>query len=186
MWYRTWFFLILAVSSQSALAQVPPPVDVPVTNIGQQTPVWCWAAVSQQIIAATMGGSPPQCELVETAYGAPSGFCCGGARPECMATGNMSQIAGLISYYGGRSSQYSRPGNPMEVYQTLQQGHPIIAQLATGQMTTHVVVIRGMYFQPWNGTVVPMLVVNDPLAYFTQPVPFPNVAAIWVDALVVY
>lgn len=30
-----------------------PPVEIPIQNIPQETPLWCWAAVAQQIILAS-------------------------------------------------------------------------------------------------------------------------------------
>ena len=78
---------------------VPSPVDVPISNIPQDTPVWCWAAVAQQIIMAIRGpqNTPPQCALVATANGAHPGVCCNGYNPACVRTGSIPQIQ--ISFY---------------------------------------------------------------------------------------
>ena len=55
----------------------------------------------------------------------------------------------------------------------------------SGPFTSHVVVIRGMYWDPAIGDYV--LVVNDPLGwdYFAQPVPFSQIARYWLRAIVV-
>jgi hypothetical protein len=42
-----------------------------------------------------------------------------------------------------------------------------------------------MSFTPTPFGVQAILHINDPLAYFTQPVAFSQLAAIWIDALVV-
>ena len=61
--------LTLSLSISPVRAQVPPPVDLGIQNIPQETPLWCWAAVAQQIIFALRGpnGTPHQCGLVAIA-----------------------------------------------------------------------------------------------------------------------
>ena len=61
---------VLFAGSVRAQPGLPPPVDIPIQNLSQQTPVWCWAAVAEQIITWRRGGSPPQCVLVAAAFGA--------------------------------------------------------------------------------------------------------------------
>jgi hypothetical protein len=51
---------------------------------------------------------------------------------------------------------------------------------------SHMVVIRGMFFQPTPSGVIPMLIVNDPLRLYTQPVPFVQLAQIWKTVIVVH
>jgi hypothetical protein len=47
-------------------------------------------------------------------------------------------------------------------------------------------VLRGMAFaQNGYGQTEPVLYINDPMAYFTQPVPFSALMPIWLEALVV-
>lgn len=74
----------------------------------------------------------------------------------------------------------------MTLYQTLANKMPVIIQVRTGMMNSHVVVVRGMTFvrNPYGG-VEPFLHINDPLAYFTQPVPYSQILPIWMDAIVV-
>ncbi|UDF37606.1 UNVERIFIED_ORG: hypothetical protein LHJ69_11245 [Shinella sp. XGS7] len=172
----------------SALAQpVPPPVDIPIQNIPQETPVWCWVAVAQQIVLATRGpqNTPPQCALVAMANNAHPSVCCNGPNPACVTTGSIPQIQGLIAYFGGRYSTYAPPANPMALYSTLASGRAIILQLRTGQTSAHVVVVRGMSFISTPMGVQPVLHINDPMAMFTQPVPFAQIAPIWMSAIVV-
>jgi len=170
-----------------ARAQLPPPVDIPIANLQQETPVWCWAAVAQQIIFASRGqaGTPAQCALVAMANGAPPQACCGGYNPNCVRVGSLPQIQFLIAQFGGRYSQIAPPADPMALYNTLAGGHPIILHVASGMGASHVVVLRGMWFQQTQFGVEPMLAINDPLSYFTQPVPFSRLMQIWISAIVI-
>jgi hypothetical protein len=168
-------------------AQNPPPVGLNIPNLLQETQVWCWAAVAQQIIAATQGrhNTPPQCALVAIANGAPPQACCGVANPACIRTGSLQQIQFLIAQFGGTYSTLAPPTDPMTLYQTLAAGRPIILHVASGLMSSHVVVLRGMEFVHGPMGVVPVLHINDPLSYFTQPVPFQNLMGVWIAAIVV-
>lgn len=167
--------------------QPPPPVDLPIQNIPQETQVWCWAAVAQQIILATHGpqATPPQCALVARAYGQHPNTCC--ANPaNCTVTGQLPQIQGLIAEYGGRHSSVQHPTDPMTLYQTLAAGKAIIMAVKSSPFSGHVVVLRGMAWMPTPfGTMEPMLIINDPMAYYTQPVPFSQIAQIWEQAIVI-
>lgn len=173
--------------TSNARAQVPPPVDLGIQNISQQTPVWCWAAVAQQIIYRLNGpaATPQQCQLVAAAFNVAPQYCCQFPTP-CITTGSLQQIQGLIAYYGGHWSSIAPPGNPMVVYQTLASGRAIIMAVQSSPYSSHVVVIRGMAWVPTPMGVQPVLYINDPLAYFTQPVPFVNLAQYWGAAIVVY
>ncbi len=64
----------------SITGAIPAPVDIPIQNLTQETEVWCWAAVAQQIILASQGpqATPPQCALVAMANGAAPEACCSG------------------------------------------------------------------------------------------------------------
>ncbi len=163
------------------------PVDLPIENISQETQVWCWAAVSQQIIAASRGReqTPPQCALVATANNAPADFCCAGQDPRCVTTGSLQQVQGLIQHYGGRTSSYAEPTDAMTLYRTLQQGHAVVIGIDMGQGMGHVVVARGMSFQKTPQGTVALVHINDPMAQLTQPVPFDRVAAVWRQAIII-
>ena len=163
------------------------PVDLPIENISQQTQVWCWAAVSQQLIAASRGmaNTPSQCQLVAAAYGADPGPCCAGQDQRCVTTGSLQQIQALIQQYGGRTSTYAEPTDAMTLYRTLKMGHAVVIGIDAGQGMGHVVVARGMSFQQTPEGVVALVHINDPMAHFTQPVPYPQVAAVWRQAIIV-
>lgn len=181
------FLFAITIYASMAGARAQHTVDIPIVNIPQQTEVWCWVAVAQQIILASRGenNTPPQCALVATANGAHPNICCNGYNPACVTTGSIPQIQNLISYFGGRTSSYAPPTDPLTLYQTLAAGRAVIVQLRTGQSSAHVVVVRGMSFIPSPQGMQPVLHVNDPMAIFTQPVPFSQIAPIWMSAVVV-
>ncbi len=163
-----------------------PVVDLPIRDLPQETQVWCWAAVAQQIIMASRGpqATPPQCALVAIANGAGPEVCCSAPNAQCVRTGSIPQIQGLINQFGGRTSGYAPPTDPMTLYRTLALGHAVIIGVNTGQ-GGHVVVARGMSFMQTPYGWEPLVHINDPMAYYTQPVPFRQVARIWVAAIVV-
>ncbi|GEM_PF-5225767 len=155
-------------------------IDVP--HFPQLSPVWCWVAAAQQIIAYKAGFAltPQQCALVEAADGAPPGMCCNIGHQGCVHTGSFAQVANLISYFGGSYSSYVLPANAFVVEKTLQAGRPILAQIKTGGSSTHVVVIRGIRMGP-----DPVLLINDPVLPVPILVPFAHLANIWIDGIVV-
>lgn len=179
---------LLLCAAAPVRAQMPPPVDLPIPNLLQETEVWCWAAVAQQIIHASQGPAqtPPQCALVAMANGAAPEFCCSGHNPSCVRTGNIPQIQFLIGEFGGRFSSYSPPASAELLYATLAAGRAVILHVRTGLSSSHVVVLRGMSFMPTAYGVEPVLHINDPLSYFTQPVPLRTLLPIWIDAIVVH
>lgn len=168
-------------------AQAQPPVDWQVQNIQQETQVWCWAAVSQQIILARVGPArtPPQCALVAMANNTPPPFCCSGFNPQCVIPGSIPQIQFLIQQFGMTYTRFAPPTDPMTLYNTLRAGNVIILQVQTGAMSNHVIVLRGMYFQPTPTGPMPMLIINDPMSHFTQPMPYQQIVPSWRSAIIV-
>ena len=171
--------------SNAASAQT---VSLPIENIPQETQVWCWAAVAQQIVYSLRGpaNTPPQCAMVALANGAHPNTCCNpigiyNGNPACMRTGSLQQIQWLIGHFGGRYSAFAPPAHPSVLFDTLQRGHAIILQIQSSPFSGHVVVLRGMSMI--NG--VPVLHINDPLAYFTQPIPFQRLLGYWAGAIVI-
>lgn len=186
---RRAILLLIFLSTSVSGQPIPRPINLPIQNIMQETRVWCWAAVAQQIILSRQGpiSTPPQCALVAMANGAHPNICCSGmGNPSCVKTGSLQQIQYLIGHFGGSYSSIQPPTNPMLLYSTLASGRPIILQVQTGVISAHVVVLTGMSFVPNGfGGVEPVLHINDPMAYFTQPVPFRNLVPIWMTAIVV-
>lgn len=172
----------------SAAAQLPPPIDLGIINLPQNGPVWCWAAVARQIIAwkrQNLSAAPEQCALVAMANGAPPPVCCAGVNPACNITGSIPQIQGLIANFGASYSSVAPPANPMVLYNTLASGRPIILQIATGPGMAHVVVLQGMQWYQTPMGPRAMLHINDPMNIYPAPVPFENIAPIWMSAIVV-
>jgi hypothetical protein len=167
---------------------LPPPVGISIMNIPQETEVWCWAAVAQQLVLKKAGpaSTPPQCALVALGYGVHPNYCCAGPNPDCLRTGSFPQIQALIAHFGGSYSAIVPPATPMELYHTLAAGSPVLFQIKTGDKSSHVVVVRGMRFDSMpNGAIVPILLVNDPMSHFATEVPFHQIAPLWMSALVV-
>jgi hypothetical protein len=163
-----------------------PVVDLPIRDLPQETPVWCWAAVSQQIILASRGPeqTPQQCALVAIANGAAPQVCCNDRDPRCMRTGSIQQIQGLIQQFGGRASNAAPPTDPMTLYRTLAGGHAVVIGVVNGG-AGHVVVARGMSFMQTPYGWEPLVHINDPMATYTQPVPFRRFAGSWQAAIVI-
>lgn len=165
---------------------LPPPVHINVQNRAQQTNVWCWAAVSQQIIEWGNGASPPQCALVAVANNASPAMCCGNPHPACVRTGTMPQVQYLIKTYGGHSSHLISPSlDPLGIYVHLSNGQPLIFEVRTTPAATHVVVVVGISFMHTQQGTVATLDVNDPMSSYTQQVPYSRIAPWVVRTLVI-
>ncbi len=160
-----------------------PKIDLGIVNIPQHTPVWCWAAVAEQIITWRRGESPPQCALVAAAYGVSAERCCG-LPQSCMTTGGLHHIQGLLAQFGGGASQISPPADPMALYRTLAAERPVILAVRSTPYNGHVVVLRGMAWVPTPDGPLPVLYINDPLAHFARPVPFFQLRPYWQAAIV--
>ena len=115
---------IPAYSSQPIYRSLPP-VDLNIPNIRQETQVWCWAAVAQQIINVSGRRSPPQCALVAMANGQYPSACCP-YNPTCIRPGSLVQIQQLIANWGKRYNELQRPTDPYALYEQLRQGRPLV------------------------------------------------------------
>jgi hypothetical protein len=68
--------LALVMTFGPAAAQLPPPINLGIYNLTQDTPEWCWVAVARQIAAwkrRDLPSIPEQCALVAVANNAPAG-----------------------------------------------------------------------------------------------------------------
>lgn len=194
MKYFSLILLLMLTCSRVANAQVPPPVDLGIQNISQQTQVWCWVAVVEQIAhwraQTPIPQSPHQCELVSRANNFQQPYCCNPQGNQqliraCHRTGHTSEIIGLLNLTSGGYAALAPPTDPMTLYNTLASGRPIIMQVKTSPYAGHVVVLRGMAWVNTPFGVQPVLLINDPLAFFTQPVPFQQLLPYWQSAIVV-
>ncbi len=119
------------------------------------------------------------------ANGAPPQACCSGFNPACVRTGSLQQIQSLIGQFGRHASSIAPPTDPATLYNTLRANRPIILHIQSGPGTSHVVVLRGMSFLPTAQGPMPILYINDPMAIYTQPVPYDRLLGIWLSAIVV-
>ena len=176
-----------ANAAPSAGYQSMVPVDMPIPNLRQETEVWCWAAVAQQIILASVGPekTPPQCALVAAANGVSADVCCNGYNQQCVRTGSLEQIQGLIQRFAGRSSQQAGPADPSALYNALAGGHAVVVGMQLSPTTYHVVVVRGMGFAQTPSGPEPMVALNDPMQIYTQAVPFQTIAPYWQTAIII-
>ena len=168
-----------------ARADVPPPVDLGIENIRQETDVWCWAAVAQQVIVKRKGRSPPQCALVAMVHGRYPSFCCP-HYDRCSVPGSLKQIQTLIRNFGQRSSSISPPTDAMALYRNLRAGHPIILAVRNSPYSGHVVVLKGMSWVEGPRGPEAVLHVNDPLQVVPARLAWRDLLPRWQAAIVVY
>ncbi len=181
-------YLLIGFAVAPAAAQVralPPPVDLGIRNIMQDTDVWCWAAVAQQVIVKRRGKSPPQCALVAMVHGRYPSFCCPHYE-RCAVAGSLRQIQTLIRNFGHRTTSLSAPTDAMSLYRLLRQGHPIILAIRNSQVSGHVVVLTGMTWTDGANGPEAVLHVNDPLRVLPARLAFRALAPRWQAAIVVY
>lgn len=182
------FLMLTGLAALPAAAQMrslPPPVDLGIRNIMQETDVWCWAAVAQQVIVKRKGKSPPQCALVAMVHGRYPSFCCPHYE-RCAVPGSLRQIQTLIRNFGQRTTTLSPPTDAMSLYRTLRRGHPIILAIRNSQFTGHVVVLTGMTWVAGAGGPEAVLHVNDPLRVIPNRLSFRALVPRWQAAIVVY
>lgn len=189
-------FVLLTFAPSIQAQQVPPPINLGIINVKQQTPVWCWLAVVEMIAhwkkKSAISGPPHQCAMVSKANGFNQPICCASpyslspaAKQACYRTGQTQEIMQLLQATGAGAATYNPPAHPMVLYNTLNSGRPIILQVQSTPYSGHVVVLTGMAWQQTPYGVEPVLFINDPLAHFTQPVRFQQLLPMWVAAIVV-
>jgi len=164
---------------------LPPPVDLGIRNIRQETDVWCWAAVAQQVITKRKGQSPPQCALVAMVHGRYPSHCCPHYE-RCAVPGSLGQIQTLIRNFGQRSSTLSPPTDAMTLYRTLRAGHPIILAIRNSPYSGHVVVLTGMTWVNGRNGPEALLHINDPLLVIPPRLSLGDLLPRWRAAIVVY
>lgn len=185
---RLWAIAALILVLTPARAELPPPINLHVWTLSAEGPVWPWAMVARQIIAWKQKGvssAPPQCALVAMAQGAPPTSCCGGVNPACNITGSMQQIQMLIASFGASSSLVAPPKHPMDLYAVLASGRPMILQITSGIDMSHAVVLQGMEWQETPSGPRALLYIGDPMNFFPAPVPYENIAPLWLMGIAV-
>lgn len=157
----------------------PTPVELFVPHYPQRMSNWCWVAVAQQIIAYSTGSAPSQCVLAGIASEVHPAQSC--EQPgRFNRQGHISEIASLIGQFAMRPSHLAPPAHPIALYETLRARRPVILYLHN-TIGGHFVVVRGMELvgNQW------MVMVNDPMNYFSGLVPFTSLMGYWHAALVV-
>ncbi len=178
-----------------AYAQPTPdlsPVFLPVPEVTEQTPIWCWLAVSEMGLRYRRGGSPKQCQMLEIGLRTLPGYCCS-APQRCLRAGSMEEIRRILGVLGGIHTQSAGPLQPMALYQVLRSGSPVIAAISTGSSIGHTIMIRGMRFEsrtvwtPFGPRTeqVPIVLINDPMSYFAHEVPYATLQRQWLSSIVV-
>lgn len=134
--------------------------------------MWCWAAVSEQLIRWKNGGpGPNQCEMVSMSMGLPAVACCSPPNPtvlnQCNTKGgSLQDIQAGMAAFGHTYSAITPPGSPQQLSDELVQGHPVIVEIRSTPVSNHVMVITGIFNTP-NG---PMVQINDPADPASAPV----------------
>ena len=176
-----------ALWARPATAQdCPSTIDLGIANVPQQTDLWCWAAVSQQIIRWRNGGGPEQCELVAHANSDSARSCCQDFE-RCTTTGQVEQIQSLLSRYGSAGTRITQSTQtPMELYDALGEGRPVILVTHPSYFGPgHVTVLRGMSFERNGKDCDAVLHVNDPAERRIQRIAFNELEPIWSYSIVV-
>ena len=138
--------LILAIQLLGACSESSSPTEpsgtggriLTVSFVAQQTPVWCWAAVSEMVFRY-YGRGATQCQILSGWFGA---NCCS-SPGSCQTTGSIPAIQQTLLAFGGISSSYfPGPLTLQAVASEIDGGRPIIAAYR-GSFSGHVVVIYG-------------------------------------------
>lgn len=132
---------------------------LPVPYVAQQTPVWCWAACSEMVLAYK--GSPePQCGILSDWFQFP---CC--LQPAaCATTAPLEIIQATLAAHGVRSTRVPSPLPLSSVKAEIDAGRPLILAYR-GSFSGHVVVLFGYDAQ---GNVA----IHDPIYGSYPSVPF--------------
>lgn len=106
--------------------------------IAQQTPVWCWAAVSEMIFRYR-GRGATQCQILSGWY---RGDCC--TFPQfCQTTAPIQAIQQTLYAFGGlNSATYPGPISFQNIQSEINSGRPVIVAYR-GSFSGHVVIIYG-------------------------------------------
>jgi len=168
--------------SEPSFDPLPPPQaqparELPVPFVAQQTPVWCWAAVSEMVFRY-YGRGAAQCQVLTGWVG---GDCCR-APGLCMAAAPTMEVI-QQTLYGFAGLRSLRAGAPLPfeaVVREIDAGRPLIVAYR-GSFSGHVVVVYGYDLR--TGTVS----IHDPF-YGTFHVPYSQTFAykgqlLWIDTL---
>jgi hypothetical protein len=146
------------------------PIDLRIPHRTQQTEVWCWAAVSEMVIAHFLGAAstPPQKELARMALGLERDASWENGIPAEAIVPHATEFVRLMVKVLSRRASDWYPACPAEeLYANLYFGNPVILQLRTGESMSHVVVAGGMRPTAERGRFEVLL--NDPAPHVPGP-----------------
>ena len=169
---------LMIIASTWSFSQVP--VFVPVQNISQQNPGWCWAAVSEQIIKWKKHRSPKQCELVSEFKKEVNDDCC--ATPSiCNKPGSLQQVQGLLNQFGITYSDMLPLPNARSLYSILEDNHVVVVFVQSSSVVGHCIVIMGIE----SGNDWTTVYVNDPTGTYEQAMPMTKLLSLWSVAIAI-
>lgn len=143
-WILSLGYLLACDPSGPSLTEPAPPSQgsgqgnvLSVPFVGQQTDVWCWAAVSEMVLRY-YGRPVAQCQILSGWFNAD---CC--TLPfACRTTAPIAVIQQTLLFHGVRSNYVPRALTFSEVAQEIDSGRPMILAYR-GSFAGHVVVLFG-------------------------------------------
>ena len=148
----SWFFRLLAgftlclvlwscSNSEGSSPTEPGPSGsrriLAVPYVSQQTPVWCWAAVSEMVFRYYRRPGT-QCEILSAWFH----FNCCAAAQYCLSTASIQQIRETLGANGLRSTAVAGPVPFQVLAAEIDAGRPLILGYR-GSFAGHVVVLYG-------------------------------------------
>lgn len=145
------------------------PVDLDIPFFNQETDMWCWAAVSQMVIAHFKGtdATPPQREIARMALGEDAEGWRDGVPDEAYVGNTREFIRLTVKVLSRRASDWYPPPTAEALYASLYFGNPVIASMYMGGEYGHVVVIGGIRPGEHRGTFE--VLINDPAPRIPGP-----------------
>jgi hypothetical protein len=117
---------------------------LPANYVSQQTQVWCWAAVTSEMLTY-YGVQNYQCQLVGLVTYNVVNACCGTGDPACLTTASLETMEYLVyQLTSGRVSMYEIQGALSfdQVVATIDAGNPFVIGYE-GSFSGHVVLVVG-------------------------------------------
>lgn len=145
------------------------PIDLKIPFFNQETDMWCWAAVSQMVIAHFNGidATPAQREIARMALGEDRERWRNGI-PDDASVGNTPEFIRLtVKVLSRRASEWFPPPTAEELYARLYFGNPVIASMHVSPEFGHVIVVAGIRPGERRGTFE--VLINDPAPRIPGP-----------------
>lgn len=164
------------------------PVDLKIPFFNQETDYWCWAAVSQMVIAHFKGidATPPQREIARMALGEHTEDWRDGVPDEAYVGHTREFIRLTVKVLSRRASDWYPPPSAEELYASLYFGNPVIASMHVSPQYGHVIVLAGI--RPGERRGAFEVLVNDPAPRIPGPfwTAFDNIRPSMRSHMIVY